>query len=234
MHQENLDYKKHCQHTIRYYVIGHDEPQPSNTNAPRGLDCIYLSPVQNQQGGHELLHLQTNEVIKRRCCTPVPLTPLIIKQVHALAELDNMPKGLKITKKSNVFLFDSAWIAGVDYDDNLFDDEDYSTTDETDSDETLEYDEEDNDIPSLSEEDDDDGGDNPIDNIDDDEIADILNYPTQIQPNNDVAMGHDEDKAPPEEGNTQQDDDVYHFEIDEEEILLEEISDDGEKEDASD
>ena len=43
--------------------------------------------------------------------------------VHTLAELDDMPKGLKISGRTNDVLFDSAWIAGVDYDkDEDFDD----------------------------------------------------------------------------------------------------------------
>jgi hypothetical protein len=50
----------------------------------------------NAQGGHELLHLQT----------------------HQLAVLDDMPLGLQITNRANNVIFDTAWIAGVDYDEN--------------------------------------------------------------------------------------------------------------------
>jgi hypothetical protein len=42
LHQQNLDYDKHCQYAFGTYVQAHDEPDPSNTNAPRTLDCIYL------------------------------------------------------------------------------------------------------------------------------------------------------------------------------------------------
>jgi hypothetical protein len=49
--------------------------------------------MDNAQGGHELLHLQTNKVVKRRKHTKIPITPSIIKQVHALAVLDEMPEG---------------------------------------------------------------------------------------------------------------------------------------------
>ena len=56
IHQENIDYKCHCQFAFSEYVLGHDEPQPSNTNASQGLDCIYLCPTASEQGGHELLH----------------------------------------------------------------------------------------------------------------------------------------------------------------------------------
>eukprot|EP00957_Ditylum_brightwellii_P126266 9626292-Ditylum_brightwellii.AAC.1 len=46
--------------------------------------------------------------------------------------MDNMPKGLKITNRAGIILFDSASIAGVEYDKDLFDDNDY-TPDSDDS-----------------------------------------------------------------------------------------------------
>ena len=50
--------------------------------------------------------------------------PSIIKQVHALATLDDMPQGLKIKNNENNIIFDLAWIAWVDYDEeNIEDDE---------------------------------------------------------------------------------------------------------------
>eukprot|EP00957_Ditylum_brightwellii_P112190 8553607-Ditylum_brightwellii.AAC.1 len=62
----------------------------------------------------------------------MPMTPSIIRQVHKLAELDHMPKGLKITDKMNEVLFDSAAIAGVDYDAKAFDDDNNSTDEDND------------------------------------------------------------------------------------------------------
>jgi hypothetical protein len=41
-----------------------------------------------------------------------------------------MPKGLKIANRANQVLFDSAWITGVDYDDDLFNDQDYDDQEE--------------------------------------------------------------------------------------------------------
>ena len=54
-------------------------------------------------------------------------TPSIIKQVHKIAEIDNMTKGLKITNRAGIILFDSASITGVDYDEDLFEDDDYTS-----------------------------------------------------------------------------------------------------------
>ena len=72
----------------------------------------------NAQGAHCLLHLQTNKVVKRRNLTKIPITPSIIKKVHALATLEDMPQGLKMINKADNVIFDSAFIAGVDYDEN--------------------------------------------------------------------------------------------------------------------
>jgi hypothetical protein len=33
LHQQNLDFNKHCKHSIGMYVQGHEEQNPTNTNA---------------------------------------------------------------------------------------------------------------------------------------------------------------------------------------------------------
>jgi hypothetical protein len=55
--------------------------------------------------------------------------------VHRLAEIDEMPKGLKIANRADLILFDSAWIAGVDYDEELFDDDDHQPNEENEDEE---------------------------------------------------------------------------------------------------
>jgi hypothetical protein len=231
MHHENLDYERHCKYQIGEYVQAHEEPIHTNTNAPRSLDCIYLRAMDNAQGGHELLHLQTNKVVKRRRLTKIPITPSIIKQVHALAVLDRMPEGLKITNRANNVIFDSAWIAGVDYDEEQFDDE--------------EYDEDEDNV-----EDDDDYDD--YDEMDENELADILQEPNEFQ----VPHETEEQEQEPEEQEEEHeivfeeannaDDDIeednlfddqeeeedgeYELE-DEEDIPLEADDEDGEEED---
>jgi hypothetical protein len=49
--------------------------------------------------------------------------------------MDKMSKGLKISSRTNQVLFDSAWIAGVDYDEELFDDKDFETNSESNEEE---------------------------------------------------------------------------------------------------
>jgi hypothetical protein len=182
LHQRNLDYDKHCQYAFGTYVQAHDEPDPSNTNAPRTLDCIYLRYNDNEQGGHDLLHLQTNRMITHRHVgvTPIPITPAIIKMVHCIAEQDGMPKGLKITNRTGQVLYDSTWIAGVDYDEDKFEDKDYDP-----------YSDEDEDSDDSNDDDDDDQ--DMYDEMDPEAIA-ALNDPTTLQDDEDSEDSDDEEQ----------------------------------------
>lgn len=83
----------------------------TNTNKARTLDCIYLRPSADVQDGHDLLHLATNKFVICRNIIPLPMTDYVIHQVHNIAKMDNMPKGLKIESKTGVILFDSSWSA---------------------------------------------------------------------------------------------------------------------------
>ena len=135
-----MDYGHHCQYAFGTYVQAHDEPDPKNTNAPRTLDCIYLRYNDSNQGGHELLHLQTNRIIIRRKVTPIPITPAVIRQINHIAEQEGMPEGLKIMNRYGEVLYDSTWIAGVDYDQETFEDNDFihEEVDETEEEDEME------------------------------------------------------------------------------------------------
>ena len=117
-------------------MLAHNEPNPTNTQAPRALDCIYLRPSAGDSG-HDLLHLQTNAIVNLRNLTPMPVTSSIIKQVHDMAVMDKIPKGLKITNKTGNILIDSAQIAGVNYtnDEDTRNDSNSDQNDTSDSDE---------------------------------------------------------------------------------------------------
>ena len=161
LHQRNLQYNKHCKYSFGSFVEAAHDPNPKNTNAPRTLDCIYLRYHENDQGGHQCLHLQTNRIITRAKVTPVPITAAVINQVRTIATQENMPDGLKIKNKYDVVLYDSAWIAGVDYDaeeeSESEDDETYIASEEDEDDDDELDDEDDNG------EDDDDDEDNDND-----------------------------------------------------------------------
>ena len=104
-----------------------DNPKTKNTTAPCTLDCIYLWYTNSQQGGHELLNLHTAQVITHHAVTAVPITPLIVKHIEALAAHDGM-KNIKFVFRNH------ALIAGVDHN------EDY---DNKEKDDNEEYDKED-------------------------------------------------------------------------------------------
>ncbi len=49
MHQNVLDYEKHCKIALGTYVQANTEPNPKNQAHPRTLDCIYLRPTANHR-----------------------------------------------------------------------------------------------------------------------------------------------------------------------------------------
>jgi len=104
LHQQNINFIKHCKYVTGEYVQAHDKPIHTNANESPSLDCIYLRPISSSQGGHELWHLTTNSVIIRRCITLIPITQVVINLVHMLTESDKMPLGLRLTSRHNVIL----------------------------------------------------------------------------------------------------------------------------------
>ena len=138
--------------------MAHDEPEKTNTQQARARDAIYLTPSPNTQGGHVVLDITTNQVITRGVVTPVPITPSVIAAVEALAQKDGM-SGLRVKSYTGEVLYDSSWIAGVDYahqDDDEDDDDDESYRSDEDQDSDEEEDEEEYDSESDTDTDDDD------------------------------------------------------------------------------
>ena len=115
LHHENLDLNKHCKHVLGEYVQAHEERHPKNNNSPRSLDYTYLQHTSNHQGGHELLHIQTNRVIIQNTVTTVAIMLSVIEQAHEIARINKMQHGLKTTNRENVTLYNASWSAGVDY-----------------------------------------------------------------------------------------------------------------------
>ena len=86
LHKENIGFERHCKYTLEEYVQLHEDKSIKNTNAPILLDCLYLRPTSNNQGGHEMLYLQTNRVITRNNVTSATTTPSIVNQVNEIAK----------------------------------------------------------------------------------------------------------------------------------------------------
>ena len=87
MGKRPLNYKTDLQIAIGQYCQAYDHKIPHNDLRTRMLDTIYLRPLDNAQGGHELMDLNTKQAITRplRDVEVVPITPNVIKAVEQLA-----------------------------------------------------------------------------------------------------------------------------------------------------
>jgi len=195
-----IDYNKHCQYAFGAYVQASNEPDPSNTNAPRTIDAIYLCPLQGKQEGHELMDLQTGKLITRRRVTEVPVTPVVIKAVEAMAAKQGITSlEFADRKKKNmdqgIAFHPADWIAGVDYEEP-----ETENFDEGDA----EYNAPKRDNYDYEDELDDDYY---YDRVDPDEINDLLNEPeddtTELEAN-----PIDRDDEPEEEVSVSDDDET--------------------------
>ena len=63
------------------YVQANHDPVRTNSNAPCTIDALYLRTAKNIQGGHELMDLNSGQLITRSKVTEIPITNLIIKAV---------------------------------------------------------------------------------------------------------------------------------------------------------
>ena len=141
LHHRAVDYSTQCAIPTLAYVLAHEENHPTNTQSARGVDCIYLRPFNNSQGGHEVYSLQTKEVLIRRRVTEMPPTQAIIDRVHEIAISEGM-KQLRFTSFSSIAGVDQPTIPGVPNNEENGDMPPLAPTNEDDSDSESEYDSE--------------------------------------------------------------------------------------------
>jgi hypothetical protein len=110
--RRSIDYAKHLRYGFGSYVQAFNENNPTNTNAPRTLDCIYLRPNSNRQGGHIVMDIATGRVITRSRVTVVPVSDGIIRAVERMAARDGI-QTLKILDRNKRLLNPDVWFAGV-------------------------------------------------------------------------------------------------------------------------
>jgi hypothetical protein len=151
-----LDYVKHCTVPIGAYVQANHETNQTNSNASQTIDAIYLRPVNSMQGGHELYDLNSGRVITRARVTQIPVTDVVFKAIERIAE-DQGFKSLKFKNRKGAIFHNADWIAGMDYDENIQQEDDYDE----------DYDENDNNDP------DEDIDDDQYDHLDKDELEDL-------------------------------------------------------------
>ncbi len=63
------------------YVQANHETTRTSSNVTRTLDAIYLQLAQNQQGGHELMDLNSSKLRTHNIVQAIPVTDVIIKAV---------------------------------------------------------------------------------------------------------------------------------------------------------
>jgi hypothetical protein len=161
-----LDYVKHCMVPFGAYVQANHKTNQTNSNASRTMDAIYLRPVNSMQGGHELYDLNSGKVIIRARVTQIPVTDVVIKAIERIAE-DQGFKSLKFKNRKGAIFHDADWIAGVDYDENIQQEDVYDE----------DYDENDNKDPYEDIED------NQYNRIDEDELEDLCKDAKEDNPN---------------------------------------------------
>jgi hypothetical protein len=151
-----LDYAKHCMVPFGAYMQANHETNQTNSNASRTLDAIYLRPVNSMQGGHEQYDLNSGRVITRARVTQIPITDMVIKAIECIADNQGF-KSLKFKNQKGAIFHNADWIAGVDSDENIQQEDDNDKA----------YDKEDNEDPDEDIEDD------QYNQIDKDELEDL-------------------------------------------------------------
>ena len=122
--KRNISFKQECRLPLGTYVQAYEDHQIKNDNKARTIDAIYLKGL--LKGRHELMSLETGELITRSRIWEVPITSMVIKAVEEMAYKQGI-KSLKITSRNKVPLLPADWVAGVDHDKDIEDedDEDY-------------------------------------------------------------------------------------------------------------
>ena len=146
-----------------------------NDTKSRCIDAVCLRAMPGSSTGHYVMNVATGREVSTQRVTQIPITPLFIKAVEALAKKEGMTQ-VKIENKFRKIIYHNDATPGVDYIDNTYDSE--SDSDDED-DEPFDVD-----AASDDEADEDSDGDNiPMDpneiedllddDDDDDSLADI-------------------------------------------------------------
>jgi hypothetical protein len=179
-----LDYVKHCTVPFGAYLQANHKTNQTNSNASQTLDAIFLRLVNSMQGGHELYDLNSGRVVTRARVTQIPVTDVVIKAIKRIAE-DQGFKSLKFKNQTGIIFHNADWIAGVDYDENTQQEDDYDK----------DYDKEDNEDPDEEIQDD------QYNRINEDELED-LNKDTREEDN--PNQHHKQDKIKHDDQNEEE------------------------------
>jgi hypothetical protein len=140
----SIDYNNHCRLEFGTYVQTHE--QHDNSMASRTTGAIALRPTGNAQGGFYFMSLTTGRRISRSQWTELPTPRDVIDRIHALAQQQNTPRGLEIlnrmreeidhdNKDDDASQDNDVHIAGVDDDDDIYNNVNYNDNEIEDADE---------------------------------------------------------------------------------------------------
>ena len=99
LRHQKLDFHKQCGKPRFSYVQAQDELNPLNSQAPSSVGCIYLFPLSNILGGHEIFHLATRCTLTQQA---LQLPTCVIAGVYDMATAEGM-KCLRMSTISGDF-----------------------------------------------------------------------------------------------------------------------------------
>jgi len=104
INRRDFSVKKECQYEPGDFVIGFQDNKEKNTPMPIGVECVYLNASKDLQEGHELMNLQTGDLINRPVVKAAPMPNWTIRRVEELA-IAQVMKSLKFNRKREETLF---------------------------------------------------------------------------------------------------------------------------------
>ena len=123
-----LDWKHHCQVPFGSYCQVYTDTTPHNSPTPRTVDAICLGPTGNLQGSYKFFSLDTMQKIVCHQFVSLPMPKSIIQRVNIIALRENQPRlhDIRFTVRDGkiVNVNDSSHMAGVDHNENHYDNSD--------------------------------------------------------------------------------------------------------------
>ena len=104
--KKQIDFWKEFEFSFGDYVQAQIDLDPKNNQLPRSIDAIYLRPLDNRQGGHQVMDLQTGRMSRRAKCKKCKMTKLIIDTVNNMAYSQGYKSFKFLDRKKRPMLLD--------------------------------------------------------------------------------------------------------------------------------
>ena len=83
--KKQIDFRKEYEFSFGDYVQAFSDLEPKNSQLPQAIDAIYLRPLDNRQGGHQVMDLQTGRMSRRAQVKKCQMTKLVVNTVNEMA-----------------------------------------------------------------------------------------------------------------------------------------------------